>query len=115
MARGFHLSLGVVLSVLYVFLVFHSHRALPGLEFLPSPLPVTTLRNGSPEIGWLVAFGLPIVAIICFIFPDRLMWRLSPRTPPDYDYLLTPGFWYVIGYFTLIVGAGILLLFRSPV
>ena len=38
----------------------------------------------------------------------------SPRIPPDDDYLLTPGFWYLVGYLALIVGIGVLLLFRTP-
>ncbi len=89
-------------------------RGLPGLEFIPSPLPVPVPTSGDPALGWLVAFGLPIVAIMCFVAPDRLMRWFSPRIPPDYDYLLTPGFWYLVGYVALIVGIGVLLLFRTP-
>lgn len=112
MARKFHLVLGIALSLLYLFLLLHLRRMLPGLELIPPPLPVAVSDN--PGFGWLVAFGLPIVAIMCFVAPDRLMRWFSPRIPPDYDYLLTPGFWYLVGYFVLIVGIGVLLLFRTP-
>ncbi len=111
MARKFHLVLGIALSLLYLFLLSHLHRILPGLELLPSPLPVPVAD--SPGFGWLVAFGLPIFAIACFVAPDRLMRWFSPRIPPDEDYLLTPGFWYLVGYVALIVGSGVLLLFRT--
>ncbi len=26
------------------------------------------------------------------------MWRFSPRTPPDYDYLFQETAWYLLGY-----------------
>ena len=112
MARKFHLVLGFALSLLYLLLLSHLHRILPGLEFISSPLPIPV--TDSPGFGWLIAFGLPIMAIACFVAPDRLMRWFSPRIPPDDDYLLTPGFWYLVGYLALIVGIGVLLLFRTP-
>ena len=76
-ARKFHLVFGIALSLLYLFLFSHLHRILPGLEFIssPSPIPVTD----SPGFGWLIAFGLPIIAIACFVAPDRFMRWFSPR------------------------------------
>jgi len=82
--------------------------------FLPSPLRFPGLRNGNPAFGWVVAFGLPLLAIVCFIWPERLMRRFSPRIQPSNDYLLTESFWYCMGYAALIVGIGVLLLFREP-
>ncbi len=112
MARKIHLVLGIALSLFYLFLLSHLHRILPGLELNRPPLPVAIPDNSA--FGWFVAFGLPIVAIMCFVAPDRLMRWFSPRIPPDYDYLLTPDFRYFVGYFALIVGIGVLLLFRTP-
>jgi hypothetical protein len=42
------------------------------------------------------------------------MWRFSPRTPPSNDFLLPESSWYCLGYAALIVGIGVLLLFREP-
>lgn len=39
------------------------------------------------------------------------MWWFSPRIPPDFEYLLTAGFWYLLGYACLLIGGGLLLLF----
>jgi len=89
-------------------------RFLPGLQFVASPLPFPGPRSGNPVNGWIVALGMPLAAITCFIWPERLMWWFSPRIPPSYDYLLTEGFWYYVGYASLIVGVGVLLLFRQP-
>jgi hypothetical protein len=84
---------------------------MPALQFLPAPFPRLGLRSGNPVTGWLVVFGLPLVTIICFSWPEQLMWRLSPRLPPSYEYLFTPGVWYLLGYVCLALSVGVSLLF----
>jgi hypothetical protein len=110
--RRFHRALGLVVLLAYAYVLTHLAGVLPGLQFLPAPFPGLGLRSGNPVNGWLVIFGLPLVSVICFIWPEQLMWRLSPRTPPDYDYLFTPGVWYLLGYVCLALGVGVALLFR---
>ena len=112
--RHFHRGLGLALLALYVVVLTHRSHFLAGLEFVRSPIPLGGPRSANPLSGWLVALGLPLVAIVCFVWPRRLMWWFSPRTPPSYDYLLTENFWYCVGYAALIVGVGVLLLFRQP-
>lgn len=111
MARRFHTALGIVLLLVYVYIVFHQNKVLPGLaaanQGLPGTLPVPRLSR-----GLLVVYGLPLAAIVCFIMPRRLMWWLSPRPPPEYDYLLREPFWYLVGYVLVGIGAGVLALFR---
>ncbi len=50
MARKFHLVFGIALSLLYLFLLSHLHRLLPGLEFISSHLPVPVPTSGDPAI-----------------------------------------------------------------
>lgn len=105
-----HQALGLGLLALYVVALFYRSTLLPGLAVSPAYVPHAFRHAGT---GIMVAYGLPLAAIICFLWPERLMWRFSPRTPPDYAYLLTEGFWYALGYFLLLVGSGVLLLFRT--
>ncbi len=107
MIRKFHLGLGVLLAVVYVIWVVHPGRGWPSVG-----IPRSVGYTGKAGTGILVAYGLPLAAIACFIWPERLMWWFSPRIPPDYDYLFTEGAWYVLGYFLLTIGIGVLLLFR---
>jgi hypothetical protein len=107
MTRRFHRLLGLLLASLYVYVVIHKSTFLPNLALAP---PVAGSRKAGT--GYLVAFGLPLAAIVCFLWPERLMWWFSPRTPPDYEYLFTEGAWYLLGYVLLAVGVGVLMLFR---
>jgi hypothetical protein len=106
----FHRFFGALLLALYIYLLVHHASLLPGLDIAPSQVPLRASKIG---VGWLVIFGLPLLAICCFLFPTQLMWRLSPRTPPDFDYLLTEGFWYLLGYALLLLSIGVLSLFRQ--
>jgi len=105
--RRFHAGLGVGIIILYAIVLLHQSELLPGL-----------VEKGIPQIsgkasrGYWVIYGLPVAAIVCFLFPRRLTWWLSPRPPPLYEYLITEGVWYLLGYCLLAVGIGVLLLFR---
>ena len=105
--RRFHQLLGLALACLFAYVIWHKSRYLPNLAVAPA-----FAGSGKAGRGYFVALGLPLAAIVCFIWPERLMWWLSPRTPPDYEYLLTEGAWYILGYALLIVGIGVLLVFR---
>jgi hypothetical protein len=110
MNRRIHQALGLGLLALYVVVLFCRSTLLPGLAASAAYVPHAFSHAGT---GLMVAYGLPLAAIVCFLWPERLMWRFSPRTPPDYAFLLTEGFWYALGYFLLLVGIGVLLLFRA--
>ena len=105
--RTFHRGLGILLAGVYVYWVTHQGRGMPALG-LRAPVGYM----GKAGTGILVAYGLPLAAIVCFIWPERLMWWFSPRTPPLYDYLITEPAWYAVGYVLLVIGVGVLLLFR---
>jgi hypothetical protein len=105
--RRFHRGLGIGLGLLYVFWITHQGQGLPSVG-----IPASVGYSGKAAAGILMAYGLPLAAIVCFIWPERLMWWFSPRTPPDYDYLFTEGAWYILGYVLLIIGIGVLLFFR---
>ena len=111
MVRRFHTALGILLLLIYVYIVFHQERVLPGLAAADRGLPGALL---APRLsrGLLVVYGLPLAAIVCFILPTRLMWWLSPRPPPEYDYLLREPFWYFIGYVLVGISAAVFALFR---
>jgi len=109
MIAHFHRAFGLLLLLVYIFLLAHRSSLLPGLEFTS----VHTAIYGKQGTGWLIVLGLPLTAIACFLIPTQLMWWLSPRTPPDYDYLLTEGFWYAVGYALLALSVGLLSLFRQ--
>jgi len=94
-------------AAVYLLWIIH-----PGHGWLVVGIPRSLGYAGKAGTGILVAYGLPLAAIVCFIWPERLMWWFSPRTPPDYEYLFTEGAWYILGYVLLILGIGILLLFR---
>lgn len=111
MARLFHASLGIALLLTYIYVVSHQERFLPGLA--------AATQGGHDGVhfprasrGLLLIYGLPLAAAACFIAPERLKWWLSPRTPPDYDYLLGEPFWYLIGYLLVGISAGLFALFR---
>ena len=111
MVRSFHTSLGVALLLTYLYVVTHQQALLPDLAAAAqgaSPL----LRPLRFSCGLLVIYGLPLAAILCFIFPRRLMWWLSPRPPPEFEYLLKEPFWYLVGYVLVALSVGLLLLFR---
>jgi hypothetical protein len=105
--RQFHRGLGLVIAVLYVIVLLNRSRFLPNLVFAGRSV-------GAHEAGtgYLLAVALPFAAVICFLWRERLMWWFSPRIPPDYAYLLRESAWYLLGYILLIVGIGILQLFR---
>lgn len=107
MIRRFHRGLGIGLGLLYVFWITHQGQGLPSVG-----IPASVGYSGKAGTGILIAYGLPLAAIVCFIWPERLMWWFSPRTPPDYDYLFTEGAWYILGYVLLIIGIGVLLFLR---
>lgn len=111
MAKRFHTALGIFVSLSYLYFVTHVRLFLSQLAGVSGSLAGD---NGVPKAGFglLVIYGLPIAAIVCFIWPERLKWWLSPRPPPEYDYLLTEGVWYLVGYVLLIVSVSIFLLFR---
>ena len=108
--RAFHSVLGLVLAVLYVLLLGRPSHLLPNL---PSAPTMGWVRPYSPAgTGLVVIYGLPLAAIACFLMPRRLMYWLSPRPGPLYEYLLTESFWYLAGYVLLGLSVGLLLLFR---
>jgi hypothetical protein len=111
MARPFHTLLGLFLLVVYVYGVTHLEKVLPGLAVAVDSLGV----SHAPKLsrGLLVLYGLPLAAIACFIFPEQLKWWLSPRPPPEFDYLLNEPFWYLLGYVLVALSVGLLLLFRG--
>jgi hypothetical protein len=105
--RRFHIFLGLSLIAGYIYVVLHRKELLPGLS---SATAGGVVLHGAAR-GFLVIYGLPLAAIFCFLWPERLMWRLSPRIPPFYDYLLTENFWYFVGYFLAVIGIGVLMPF----
>lgn len=107
MSRHFHRGLGLVVAILYVIVLLNRSRLLPHLVVARG-----SIGYRGAGTGYLLAFGLPIAAIFCFLRPERLMWWFSPRTPPDFEYLLQENAWYLLGYVLLVVAIGILLLFR---
>jgi hypothetical protein len=111
MIRRFHMGLGLLVAALYVYVLLHQATLLPGLG-APSPLEHFSFAFSKSATGDLVAYALPLAAIACFIWPQRLMWWFSPRTPPSYDYLMTEGVWYLLGYVLLVIGVGVLMLFQ---
>ena len=111
MVRSFHTLLGAALLLTYLYVVTHQQALLPDLAAAAqgaSPI----LRPSRFLCGLLLIYGLPLAAILCFIFPQRLMWWLSPRPPPEFEYLLREPFWYLVGYVLVALSAGLLLLFR---
>jgi hypothetical protein len=111
MISKIHRGLGVVVLCLYVYLMTHLSSLLPGLDLAPTPVAMAGNKRGT---GLLIILGLPLLAVACFLFPTQLKWRFSPRTPPDFDYMLTEGFWYLIGYVLLALSLGVLAIFRQP-
>jgi hypothetical protein len=106
-----HRGIGLALLGLYAYLITHLSSLLPGLDFTPIGFPAIGNKSG---VGFLIVLGLPLVSVACFLLPTHLMWWFSPRTPPDYEYLLTEGFWYLVGYVLLALSLGLFSLFRHP-
>jgi len=105
--KRFHILVGLSLAAGYFYVLLHREKLLPALS---SPAVGGVAVHGAAR-GLLVIFGLPLAAIVCFLWPERLMWWLSPRVPPSYDYLLTENFWYVVGYCLAVIGICVLMLF----
>jgi hypothetical protein len=112
MARVFHTTLGIALLLIYLYVMTHLERFLPGLAAAADVHVSSGISRSRASRGFAVIFGLPLAAIVCFLFPQRLKWWLSPRPPPEFDYLLTEPFWYAVGYILAALGLGLLLLFR---
>ena len=111
MVRLFHAALGIVLLLTYLYVVSHQGALLPGLAAATETGP-GSIHLPRASRGLLVVYGLPLAAIACFLSPRHLMWWLSPRTPPDYDYLLREPFWYMLGYILMAISVGLFALFR---
>ena len=110
MAR-FHTVLGwLVLAGYVAVVVIHGAWNFPGLG--NAAAVISHVVGNKAGTGIFIAYALPLVAASCFLCPQQWMWRLSPRTPPSYDYVLGESFWYAIGYFVLAVSVGVLFLFR---
>lgn len=63
--------------------------------------------------GYDVVRVLPLVGIFCFIMPSTFSDVFSPKYGQHDSMLLTPGFFIVVGYFCLLVSAGVWMLFTA--
>lgn len=111
MVRIFHTGVGIVLLMIYIYVVSHEETLLPGLAAVSQGISGIQHIPRLPR-GLLVIYGLPLAAIACFLFPRRLMWWLSPRPPPEFDYVLKESFWYLVGYLLAALSGAVLMLFR---
>jgi hypothetical protein len=100
--------LGWTLFVLYLVGLFQLTTLFPGFS-APAPWGHDEVSFAHSGTGEALAFGLPLAAIVCFLWPERLMRRFSPRLPPHYDYLLTEGIWYTYGYAVLLLASALLM------
>jgi len=84
--RRFHTALGIVVLIGYVYVLCRHTALLPNLAAGLGGGPSLSTRSGAASP---IVYALPLAAIVCFLWPERLKYKFSPRTPPEYDYLLT--------------------------
>ena len=104
-ARAFHATLGLTVLVIHAYILLHHRTLLPGFVAVPG-----SRRAGT---GYALLVGLPIAAAACFMFPQSFKRTFSPVTPLMAEYVLKEPFWYVLGYFLLLVSAAVLFLFSE--
>lgn len=115
MIRLFHIVLGCVLAIMYFYILMNLDKFFPGV------VEADKAAN-SGESGWAVSqkasgglyyvFIAPIFTIVCFLFPDVLANRYSPKSGLFGKPILTEGFWYIVGYFMIFVSYGLFKLFE---
>lgn len=112
MVKKIHFVFGLVLVGIYVHVFSNIETYLPGLALVMDfNMNGQALRGALRGVG--ITFLLPLIPIICFLAPDYLTRRISPRTRILGVPVLTNGFWYVVGYFFLLVAIGVMTLFRG--
>lgn len=105
-----HRILGVLILAGYALVLWNLAAWVP---WLAESLDANAAAKGRAAGGYLVIFGMPVAAAMCWLLPRSLMWRWSPRIPPTFDYLLGETFWIVLGYALLVLAVLLGVLFRS--
>jgi hypothetical protein len=99
-----HRVIGLVLLAVYIYLLFNKG------EYLPFLLEIEDAKhmNGDAGQGYDFIVTLPLVGMACLIMPgtfaDLFPWRVGLWNRN----LLTPGFYVMVGYYCLLVSAGLL-------
>ncbi len=96
MLQKIHIAIGIILAIVYIYIYFNLQKLLPGFQ-----LALET--SGRRSLGLYIVLYLPVFSLLCFIAPNFLAEKLSPTSPFSGRSILSAGFWYLVGYFTLAV------------
>lgn len=104
-----HRMIGVVVLLTWLWIVFHLHHLVPGLDIAASSdISLYAGRGG----GAFYVLLIPLLAAALLIFPDFFAGHFSPSSEMTNEPLLGAGFWRLFGYFALLVSWVLLRLFR---
>lgn len=112
MIKKIHFVLGLVLTGIYVHIFSNVETYLPGL-WLVMGFNMNRVAIGGTMRCVVITILLPLIPITCFLIPGYLTKILSPRTSILGAPLLTNGFWYVVGYFFLMIAIAVMALFSG--
>jgi len=101
-----HRTIGGVVVLLWLGMLVHLRRWLPGLDLAASS---SIWRAGR---GAFYVEFMPLLAAAQLIFPEYFARRFSPSSPMTGEPVLGAGFWRISGYFALLVSWALLQLFR---
>lgn len=104
-----HRMIGIVVMLIWLWVVCHIHHLAPGLEVAASSdISLYAGRGG----GAFYVLLMPLLAAALLIFPNFFVGHFSPSSGMTNEPLLGAGFWRFFGYFALSVSWGLLQLFR---
>jgi hypothetical protein len=105
----FHRMIGVVVVLIWLWMVIHMHHLVPSLDAAASAdISLYAGRGG----GAFYVLLMPLLAAALLIFPNFFVDHFSPSSEMTNEPLLGASFWRFFGYFALLVSWGLLQLFR---
>lgn len=107
----FHTVLGIVLTVVYFYVLIHLDTVFPDVAKANEAATGASSATRRAGEGMFYVFVTPLFAIACFLFPNIVADVLSPKSGFFKKPVFGAGFWYLVGYFTLVVSYALFHLF----
>ncbi|NYE30631.1 hypothetical protein HDE78_003606 [Rhodanobacter sp. K2T2] len=109
MAKLINGAIGFLVVFIWIWIVAHLSRYFPNIASASSSNIASGLGHGG---GSYYVVALPFVGAAFLIFPDFFVAHFSPFSKFSGEPVLSQGFWYLCGYFSLIISWALLQFFK---
>ena len=98
-----HRTIGLAALAAYLYIWLHRSTYFPYLVEIGNSKHLSIRADD----GYIYIIMLPLIGIACLVMPGTFRELFSPKYGDWQHYLLTPGFFVIIGYFCILVSLGI--------